>query len=191
MYLVIDTETTGKARDFKSPASDLENWPRIVQLAWAAYDAEGAEINSACSTIKPDGWTIPDEAAAVHGINTDAAILNGIPIAEALEDLRAIVAKCQVLVAHNIGFDYPVVSAEFLRLDDSVPLAEMKRCCTMAIGTDLCKLPGRYRFKWPRLDELHSFLFGVAPEQLHDAMADVTSCAKCFFEMRRLGHIPA
>ena len=33
MYVVFDTETTRLPRDKRAPASDFENWPRIVQLA--------------------------------------------------------------------------------------------------------------------------------------------------------------
>jgi len=37
-YLVMDTETTGVPQDWTAPISDLANWPRIVQLAWALLD---------------------------------------------------------------------------------------------------------------------------------------------------------
>jgi hypothetical protein len=34
MYLFFDTETTGLPSNYKAPATDLNNSPRLVQLAW-------------------------------------------------------------------------------------------------------------------------------------------------------------
>lgn len=40
MYLFIDCETTGPPKNYRAPVDDLDNWPRLVQLAWARYDAK-------------------------------------------------------------------------------------------------------------------------------------------------------
>ncbi len=53
MYLFFDTETTGIPKNYKAPASDLKNWPRLVQLAWLATDDTGIEIRSAERIVKP------------------------------------------------------------------------------------------------------------------------------------------
>jgi len=34
MYLFFDTETTGLPKKWKAPITDLDNWPRLVQLAY-------------------------------------------------------------------------------------------------------------------------------------------------------------
>jgi hypothetical protein len=57
----------------------------------------------------------------------------------------------------------------------------------MKAATDYCALPGRYGFKWPTLPELHFKLFGKKVKETHDAAADVATCSKCFFELKRLG----
>ena len=36
-YLFFDTETTGLPRNWSAPVSDLNNWPRLVQIAWIFY----------------------------------------------------------------------------------------------------------------------------------------------------------
>lgn len=189
MFLVIDTETTGKPLNYKAPVEDLTNWPRVVQLAWILFDDSGAELSAAVRIVKPDGWTIPDEAAAIHGISTEKALAEGILIGQVLREMKDVLALTQFLVAHNLDFDRPVAGAEFLRLDNTNPLAALTGFCTMQHGTNVCKLPGRYGFKWPKLNELHQHLFQAVPEVLHDAMADARSCGRCFFEMRKLGHI--
>ena len=38
MYLIFDTETTGLPRDYSAPITQLDNWPRLVQLAWQLHD---------------------------------------------------------------------------------------------------------------------------------------------------------
>jgi len=54
----------------------------------------------------------------------------------------------------------------------------------MQESTYFCKLPGKGgRYKWPTLTELHIKLFGTKFEDAHDALADTTACAKCFFKL--------
>ena len=50
--------------------------------------------------------------------------------------------------------------------------------------TKLCKIPGKYGYKWPTLSELHMFLFGNGFEGAHDALNDVLACAACYFELK-------
>ena len=38
MYLFFDTETTGLPRNWKAPVTHLNNWPRMIQIAWIACD---------------------------------------------------------------------------------------------------------------------------------------------------------
>ena len=59
--LVYDVESNGKALNFKAPMTDLNNWPRITQLAWRVYARDSTLIKENQSLIKPDGWTIPVE----------------------------------------------------------------------------------------------------------------------------------
>ncbi|KAF0237889.1 MAG: DNA polymerase III subunit [Prolixibacteraceae bacterium] len=44
MYLFFDTETTGLPKNWKAPVTDLNNWPRLVQLAYLLYDSDGNQI---------------------------------------------------------------------------------------------------------------------------------------------------
>ena len=68
-----DTETSGLP-DWKSP-SEAEHQPHIVQAAGAIVDSESRETIASVEWIaKPDGWVIPDEVAAIHGITTERAL---------------------------------------------------------------------------------------------------------------------
>ena len=186
MYLFFDTETTGIPRNYKAPVSDLQNWPRLVQIAWLLADEEGHEIASAEHIVKPDGFTIPDDAAKVHGITTAMALERGIELKAVLLDLIPHLTKASVLIAHNMAFDEKILGAELLRAGHPNLLEPMARKCTMQGATNFCRLPGKYGFKWPTLQELHLKLFNEAFEGAHQALVDVRACARCYFELRRL-----
>jgi len=187
MYLFFDVETTGLPKYSKAPVTDLRSWPRAVQIAWARYDARDRHLVTKSFIVKPEGFSIPREAERIHGISTAKALAHGRPLNAVLKALSAAFEEAEVVVAHNLGFDENVIGAEFLRQGLKIPFLDKKRLCTMIESTDYCRLPGRYgSYKWPTLPELHSTLFGEDFQGNHDAEADVTACAKCFFELKRL-----
>jgi DNA polymerase III epsilon subunit-like protein len=65
--------------------------------------------------------------------------------------------------------------------------------CTMVASTDLCAIAHKdgNGFKWPKLIELHTKLFGAGFGGQHDASEDVLACARCFFELQKLGLVRA
>jgi DNA polymerase-3 subunit epsilon len=185
MYLVIDCETTGLPKDWRAPLIDAGNWPRVVQVAWMLHDELGRPIESMACLVRPDGFMIPVDAQRIHGITTDRAMAEGRPLASVLEELGIAADRSTVVVAHNIEFDCNIISAEYVRLGLSPPFDGKSLVCTMKGTTSLCRLPGRYGYKWPTLPELHRVLFGHDCSEAHDAASDVVACAKCFFELKR------
>ena len=189
MYLFFDTETTGLPRSWKAPVSDLNNWPRLVQLAYLFYDSHGNKISGGDFIIKPEGFTIPVEASRIHGISTERAIQEGKPIREVLQDFQSMIDEAEYLVAHNMSFDEKIVGAEFLRNNMSDSIAKKRKICTMQSTTNFCALNGPYGYKWPKLSELHYKLFRTDFEEAHNAAADIQATARCFWELKRLGMI--
>ncbi len=187
MYFFFDTETTGLPRNPRASVSDLMSWPRVVQLAWLLVDEQGNDIHSAEYLIKPDGYVIPSSASRIHGITTDIALQNGVELLPVLTSLVPVIQQSKVLVAHNLEFDEKILGAEFLRAKLANPLTAKSRQCTMKASTDYCGIPGRYGFKWPNLQELYMRLFNETIENAHQALADVRACARCYFELKRLG----
>ncbi|WP_291780903.1 DNA polymerase III subunit alpha [Cecembia sp.] len=183
MYIVFDTETTGLPRNYNAPMEDLDNWPRLVQLAWQLHDAKGNLISNNNYIVKPEGFTIPYNAEKVHGISTERATKEGHDLAKVLAVFHEDVVKARYLVGHNIGFDINVVGAEFLRKQIAMQLKEMKELDTKDLATEFCAIPGGKggKFKWPTLTELHHKLFGNGFADAHDAAYDVDATAKCFF----------
>jgi len=185
LYLFFDTETTGIPRNWKAPASDLSNWPRLVQMAWVECEESGAITAHRQFIVRPDGFSIPPDATRVHGITTERAKLEGVALKEALEAFIAAAGGTSLAIAHNLAFDEKVLGAEFLRAGLKDPLPDLSRLCTMRAATDYCRLPGRYGYKWPTLEELYRHLFDETLEGSHDAATDALACSRCFFELRR------
>lgn len=191
MYLIFDTETTGLPKSYRAPASDVDNWPRIVQIAWETFDSTRKKTTARSYIVRPEGFEIPKEAEKIHGISTARATKVGIPIKDVLMEFRTALTKSSSVVAHNMSYDSMIVGAEFYRIGVKDPFADRKMICTKEASTTYCAIPGNYGYKWPKLDELHLKLFGENVKEAHDASVDVTTCAKCFFELQRLGVIRA
>lgn len=187
MYVFFDTETTGLPRSWKAPVEDLDNWPRLVQIAWLSYSAAGEETERGNFIIRPEGFSIPEESSRIHGITTERAMMEGVPLATALRAFQDALRGADTVVAHNVSFDEKIVGAEFLRANMANDVAAKMKICTMQGGKEYCALPGQYGLKWPRLSELHQKLFGVDFTEAHDAASDIKATARCFWEMKRLG----
>lgn len=190
LLFFFDTETTGLPRNWNAPLRDLDNWPRMVQLAWILCDDAGNEIASANRIVRPQGFVVPLEASRVHGITTERALAEGIPLADVLAEVSPHILKASCAVAHNVSFDERILGAEFLRMGLDNPLQHAKTRCTMKESTSFCAIPGRYGdFKFPNLTELHRKLFNKAFSDAHDALADVRACKSAFYELRLRGVI--
>ena len=189
MYLFFDTETTGLPRNWKAPVTDLNNWPRMIQIAWILCDDKGNRIDSNGFIIKPENFIIPIEASRVHGISTEKAINEGEDLKKVLMIFNELVDQADFIVAHNISFDEKILGAELLRKEIPSDFEQKRKLCTMKASTDYCRLPGPYGYKWPKLSELHIKLFGVDFDEAHDASVDINATEKCFWEMRSKGLI--
>ncbi len=193
MYLIFDTETTGLPQNFNAPLSDSDNWPRMVQIAWQLHDENGELIENQDYIIKPEGYDIPFNATRIHGISTKMAQEQGRDLQEVLEEFTEVLKKTKVVAGHNIDFDYKIVGAELFRKGIENTLEKTPSADTMELGTDFCQLSGgkNGRYKSPKLEELYEKLYGKKFDEAHNAAADVNATAQVFFEMMRIGIIPA
>ena len=188
MYLIFDTETTGLPRNWNAPYTDTDNWPRCVQIAWQLHDENGKVIEHQDYLIKPDGFNIPFDSERIHGISTELAIEQGVPILEVLEKLNLALKKAKFVIGHNVGFDLNVMGCEFHRYSVETELNKKPVLDTCTEDTaDLVKLPGGRggRFKLPTLTELYQFLFDENFQEAHNATADVEATTRVFLELIR------
>lgn len=192
MIIVYDTETTGLARD-RLPVSDVSQ-PYPVQIAAIVLEDDGVERASMSMIVRPDGWTIPDQAAKIHGITNDLASRAGVPLRIAVACFTNLRALADEAVAHNEAFDFTVLEVALHRLNVTPERGWPKRTCTaqgpaaVHVGlppTERMIAAGFNKPKTPNLQELHTHLFGEGFDGAHDAMVDVRACAKCFLELRK------
>jgi DNA polymerase-3 subunit epsilon len=192
-----DTETTGLP-DFKAP-SDAPHQPHIVQFAGQLVCSETRRVLASIDLIaKPEGWTIPDDVAAVHGITTEHAMDVGVAEAVVVEAAYSLWKRADVRVAHNEQFDARIVRIALKRASAVLALAEEWKAgraeCTAAMSTPLCKMPptekmlraGFTNFKTPKLSEAHEILLGQPLVNAHSALADVDGCRRIYWHMKDL-----
>ena len=201
--LFFDTETNGLPLSRNALTSNLANWPIIVQIAWQLWefknDIPAKQIESDSYIIQPpDSVVWNTESAAIHGITKQRAQSEGVSRNEALTAFASAAKQANVLCAHNIAFDKPVMKAEFLRMNASEsfhwwPATEY---CTMENTKNILKLPSKFGKAWdpykmPKLMELHQYLYGENVKfDWHNAIGDVECLVSCFHELVRRRLVP-
>ncbi|MEK6152320.1 DNA polymerase III subunit alpha [Flavobacteriaceae bacterium 3-367] len=191
MYLIFDTETTGLPKRWDAPITDLDNWPRCIQIAWQLHDAMGNVVEHQDFLVQPQGFNIPFDAEQIHGISTALAEEEGVPMPEVLEKFNEALSQAKFIVGQNVGFDVNIMGAEFLRAQIDNPLQELPVLDTCTEDTALlCQIPGGRggKFKLPTLTELHEYLFKEPFAEAHNATADVEATTRCFLELLRRKH---
>lgn len=185
--LFFDVETTGLPPRKANPEMFQQyDSCRVVSIAWVLRDKK--TVYAQRYSVTDPG--IPDEkigAEFVHGISREIMDKYGKPIEAVLSDFMADVNNSDKIVAHNLDFDRSVVSAELFRMgspDVARKLMSFKSLCTMKSTTNLVRIPNSYgSYKWPKLEELHKFLYGHVFENAHHAMCDVDAMVKCYFTL--------
>ena len=189
--IFFDTETNGLPKNWRASMSNVDNWPRVIQLSWLVADEHENILRKQNHIIYPDGWKVPEEKFWIdNGNNTGKCMVRGIPMNVAIDLFLWDYKDCDAMISHNMEFDFNVLGAEMLRYGKKTD-KRATRLCTKELTTDLCKIPfGNDRrpwmnknYKWPSLAELHNFLFNKPFEGAHDAWNDVIALHDCFFEL--------
>ncbi len=192
MYLIFDTETTGLPKDWNAPISDIDNWPKVCQIAWQLHDEWGNCVEHKDYLVALDeGYEIGFDTQKIHGISNKLAQTQGKDIVDVLNEFNEVLNRSQFIVGQNLGFDINVLGSEFIRKGVESHLVNMPHLDTCTEKTaQLCQIPGGRggKFKLPKLGELHHFLFGKEFAEAHNATADVEATTRCFFELLRQGN---
>jgi DNA polymerase III epsilon subunit-like protein len=191
MELFFDTETTGLPLFKEEPTHP--NQPDVIQLGAILSDAEHIYTQLSCvidpSDLNPE-WKMHPKAAEAHGISDEIIRTTGLRSEETLNVFINMVERADLIVCHNVSFDKKLIMIALHRLDRVDHYNFFRNgafYCTMNNSTNLCKLPGKFGYKWPKLMELYQFLFNETFEGAHDALEDVRATRRCFYEMQRRG----
>lgn len=179
---------------FSEPSSDPRQ-PHIVQLAAVLVDAETR--NTLLSSINliayPDGWEIPGESAAIHGITTEHARRVGVPedfICAALIHLwdRKDGGPKSLRVGHNEQFDARIQRIALKRFVGDAAADAWKAGeaeCTARLAEPIMVAAGRGKqHKKPKLEEAFEHFIGYPMENAHDAMADVAATMAIYWRIK-------
>lgn len=188
-----DTETTGLPH-FRLPSDDPLQ-PHLVDVAALLYNEAGFVVDSFEAIVRPDGWTIPDEVAAIHGITQEMAMDLGIPESEALDGFMAIHERAGLRVAHNRQFDDRIMRIALMRYRDQDTAEAFKAApgyCTCNASRDIVKCPptakmikaGFTKYKNPTLAEAYRHFTGEDLQGAHRAREDAEGCALIYFAMQ-------
>lgn len=192
--LFYDTETTGLPL-WHEPSDDPRQ-PHVVQLAACLVDPDSRHtIQSMDVIIQPDGWEIPGEVAAIHGITTEYAESVGIPEDVAVGLFYELWQKASCRTGHNETFDARIIRIALKRLggQDSADLWKAGNAqCTARLATPIVNLPptekmlgcGRNQPKTPKLSEAYRHFFSKELEGAHSAMVDVRACMDVYWEIQ-------
>ncbi|MBD9415891.1 3'-5' exonuclease [Pseudomonas sp. PDM16] len=190
-----DTETTGLPA-YSTPSNDPCQ-PHLVDIAALLYTPDGELVDSFEAIVRPDGWVIPDEVAAIHGITTEMAMDLGIPESDALDGFMAIHERAGLRVAHNCSFDDRILRIALMRyrgLDAANEFRAGANYCTAINTKPICQLPpteamkrSRFRnqFKTPNLGEAYLHFTGEQMVGGHRARIDTEACARVYFALQK------
>jgi DNA polymerase III epsilon subunit-like protein len=217
--LVFDVETTGLIpRKLSNELFDIpvSKYPHIIQFSYSLYDTMNntMEYSSDSYIDIPNDIIISEFVTNLTNIDKDICIKEGKNIVDVLIEFYSFYKKSNVLVAHNIEFDSEMIMIEVQRNREEIlkrapeclmlfnPIYErmnnIERYCTMLKGINICNIKSESitegkppRKKWPKLNELHEFLFyGEKVEGLHNSMVDVNTTLKCYLKMRHNYPLP-
>lgn len=192
----IDTETTGLPINDNLPYTELDNWPHLVQVALIIEDDNYGILAKRNMILKPDGYSIPESSARIHGISNAQAIKVGEDRKHVIGFLDQVLSNSNIVIGHNVSFDLNVVKAEIIRvkgIENALLTTKNHNVVdTMKMGMNICKIPNlsfhtrmSQPYKYPKLDELYYKLFNKHFNNQHDAMADVQAAYDCYYELKR------
>ena len=192
LILAFDCETTG----FVKKWSPLDEQPHIVQLGYimGMYNGETVDIIDKFDIYIDPKSEIPEAVIKIHGIDNER--VKGCPeFKDIAGEFFRNCLQADIIIGHNIAYDISMIDVESQRIwsDEAkrlwfMKVFQKKSICTMQASIKLCKLPfptWRAGYKWPKLIELHNYLFGKDFENAHDAMGDITATLDCFIELHQ------
>lgn len=128
-YTIIDVETTGQSN-------------RITEISIFKYDGNTV-VDEFTTLINPDTF-IPTHITALTGID-NGLVANAPRFEEVAQDILSI-TEDTIFVAHNVNFDYNVISGEFKRIGMAFT---RKKLCTVRLSRRL--LPGHRSYSLGKL----------------------------------------
>lgn len=164
VYAVIDLETTGTA---------YKNGDRIIQFGCALMK-KGKIIQTVSQLVNPDG-PIPEAVQRLTGISAETVVT--APDFQTVAPMISQLLAGTVIVAHNVNFDYPFLSAALVAAGQ--PALTNDGIDTVQLAQIL--MPEAASF---RLGDLTAQL-NIKHDNPHHADSDAVGTAKLLWQLRK------
>jgi len=189
MYAIVDTETSGLF-NFALPA-DAEGQPRLAHLAMIFVDEKLQEESIVDLLVRPDGWTMPPEVAAINHLPNELLLEKGLPVAHVLQAYTDAVDRGRIIVAFNSQYDTKIMRGELRRAGMDDRFERTPNICVMRALTDICKIPkaNGKGYKFPKLSEAMT-AFNIKQDGAHTAGGDARSALELFRVLKNSGRCP-
>lgn len=189
MYVIVDTETSGLF-DFSKPA-DAEGQPRLAHLAMIFVDENLQEESIVDLLVKPDGWMMPPEVAAINHLPNELLLEKGLPVAHVLQAYTDAVDRGLIIVAFNSQYDTKIMRGELRRAGMDDRFERTPNICVMRALTNICKIPkaNGKGYKFPKLSEAMA-AFNIKQDGAHTAGGDARSALELFCVLKESGRCP-
>jgi DNA polymerase III epsilon subunit-like protein len=174
--LLFDTETTGL---IANSLQRLEKQPHIIEFYGCLIDDNGTAIEEIEFLCNP-GIPIPLKVTQITGF-TDRDVKDLPKIDVYFDKMKVLIEKADAVVAHNLGYDRPLVDFEAKRLGKEIKWPPLQLCTVEQTE----HLKG-YRLS---LTALHELLFNQPFNGAHRAKEDVSALIRCYVELKKKGEL--
>lgn len=189
LRLFFDTETTGFPVD--NQPDDHPAQPHLCEVAATLYDNAGNLRQAIAMIVRPDGFIIPPNVAALHGISQDMATEHGHQRTTVLRAFDRLMKSATMIVAHNLAFDLRIMRIAYAR-EGWLFEPPVNQFCTMTESADIVKV-GRNQdgsWRWPKLAVAYQHFTGREMKNAHQALADCAACKHIYEALRQQGRAP-
>lgn len=177
MVLALDTETSGLV---KNGSIDIDKQPEVLEFFGCLVDLKSGKLKRSYETlVKPAAYPMSDAVIAETKTRlTNEMLLEAPSFKDVASNIKSLIEKAPMVIAHNASFDQEMLDIEFKRLGQTIQWPRL--VCTVEQS---CHLKG-YRLS---LTNLHIELFGEPFPEAHRAKADVMALVRCAKEMFKRG----
>ena len=117
LFLHIEADQYNKVTfSDKKSWKEIDNWPRLLEIAYIICTTTGEEVIGASSLITPKGFTIQPRPECCRHLTQEKLLISGSPLELVLGVFMDTAIEIDYFIAHNIRFDIGVVKAEMHRL---------------------------------------------------------------------------
>lgn len=177
VILFYDTETSGLVNKHKKLSDDCQ--PHCLQIGAGLYDTgEEKFFQKVSILINCQDANIDKKALETHGITKEMMQKGGVNPDTAMHMFCDMANRADECIGFNVSFDRDVIASGMFKVGFDRTYVkkfyETPHFDIMKPLTDVCKIPGKYGYKWPKLTEAYELLIDAKGfDGAHDAFADI------------------